>query len=89
MNTRIYMKNPNGKNHMLSLELEGGFTMSKLAKGYKTQHTQLCQPPSYTVHTHPLSTNSTLKPSSSKKEKLCSTQTLYLSRENKWNTLLT
>ena len=35
MNTMIYVENPKGKNHGLSLRLEEGFTMMESAKGYK------------------------------------------------------
>jgi len=50
MNTMIYVKNPKGKNHGLSLRLGEGFTTMESAKGYKAfgtpdyanfHHTQL------------------------------------------------
>ena len=89
MNTRIYVENLTEKKQGLSSEPEGSFTMSESAKGYKTHDT-----PDYAnfhrtqlTHTHPPSTNSMLELSLREKEKL-SSNTLYLSRQNKWNTLL-
>jgi len=47
--------------------------MPELAKGYKAHDTpDYANFQSYTAHTHSLSTNSTLEPSSSKKKKLFS-----------------
>ena len=48
MNTRIYVKNLNGKNHGSSMELGGGFTMSESAKG--TRHMVHRSTPTFVLH---------------------------------------
>jgi len=79
MNTRIYVKNPNGKNYGLSLELRGGFhsKLAKRNKAHPTTQTSIV----HSSHTHPPSTNSMPEPSSSKKDKRSSTQILPISQE--------
>ena len=53
MNTKIYVKNPKGKNHGLSLRLGEGFTMMESVKGYKALGT-----PDYTNFRHTQLTHS-------------------------------
>ena len=89
MNTNIYMENPNEKNHGLRLELGGGFTMSKSAKksirhkAHPTMPTSVIHN-SHTPSFYKLNARALLK---KEIEALLHSNTLYLSRENKWNTL--
>ena len=83
MNTRIYMENPKGKKKS-RVELGAWRELHYVGitkRVHSTWHTRLCQLTSYTANTHPPFTKSMLKPSSIKKEKLSSTQTLSISQE--------